>query len=241
MSMTRKTPTTPMSSFNDNDFARASEKMKKELEEHLRTLMGDLPTRQRAAGTSTNINNANTSTEEDNAPRTIPLAAQQPFSDFKPKRFAKPFCKFLSNNPTVFHASSALAAQCEDAGFTRLSERAGWKLEKGGKYFVERNGSSLIAFAVGEAYEPGNGVAMIAGHIDALTARIKPIPTKKTTEGFLQLGIAPYSGGLNTTWWDRDLAIAGRVLVKGEDGKITQVLINIDEPSMLSIYLCYQV
>jgi len=96
----------------------------------------------------------------------IPLAAQQPFTEFKPRRFAKPFCKFLTNNPTVFHACSALGAQCAEAGYKKLSERDIWSLEKGGKYYVERNGSSLIAFAVGDAYEPGNGAAMIAGHIE---------------------------------------------------------------------------
>ena len=61
----------------------------------------------------------------------------------------------------------------------QLSSRDSWagKLEPGGKYFTTRNGSSIIAFAVGEAYKPGNGIAMIAGHIDALTARLKPTST----------------------------------------------------------------
>jgi hypothetical protein len=97
-----------------------------------------------------------------------------------------------------------------------LSERSLWNetLERGGKYYVERNGSSLIAFSVGETYKPGNGVAMIAGHIDAITARLKPISGKKTTAGYIQLGVAPYAGGLNPTWWDRDLSIGGKVLVK---------------------------
>jgi len=74
--------------------------------------------------------------------------------------------------------------------------------------------------------------AMIAGHIDALTARLKPIPTKTNSQGFVQLGVAAYSGGMNNTWWDRDLAVAGRVMVKGEDGKIVQRLVNLAEPSM---------
>jgi len=223
-----------MASYSDNEYTSASSKMdqmKRELEEYAKTLMRDLPQREKPSTPSTA--NANANRERDSAPApAIPLAAQQPYSDFKPRRFAKPFCKFLSNNPTVFHASAALAAQCEEAGFTRLSERDVWKLEKGGKYFVERNGSSLIAFGVGDAYEPGNGVAMIAGHIDALTARLKPIPTKTNSQGFVQLGVAAYSGGMNNTWWDRDLAVAGRVMVKGEDGKIVQKLVNLAEPSM---------
>src|SRR6187402_2178524 len=98
----------------------------------------------------------------------------------------------------------------------KLSERKTWtgELEKGGKYFVTRNGSSLIAFSIGGGYTSGNGVAIVAGHVDALTARLKPVSNKKTSNGYIQLGIAPYAGGLNTTWWDRDLGIGGRVLVK---------------------------
>ncbi|KAJ8604378.1 hypothetical protein MRB53_041822 [Persea americana] len=83
-----------------------------------------------------------------------------------PATFAQPFCDFLSQNPTVYHAVATLARDLESAGFKKLSERDSWKIEKGGKYYVERNGSCLTAWEVGSEYEPGNGVAMIAGHVD---------------------------------------------------------------------------
>jgi aminopeptidase I len=90
----------------------------------------------------------------------------------------------------------------------------------------------MIAFTVGEAYKSGNGVAMIAGHVDALTARLKPVSTKATKAGYVQLGVAPYAGALNSTWWDRDLGIAGRVLVKdGTTGKIETKLVKLGWPS----------
>ena len=57
-------------------------------------------------------------------------------------------------------------------------------------------------------------LAMAAGHIDALTAKLKPISKKPTSAGYVQLGVAPYAGALNSTWWDRDLGIGGRVIVK---------------------------
>jgi aminopeptidase I len=105
-------------------------------------------------------------------------------------------------------------------------------LEPGGKYYVSRNGSSIIAFSIGEAYKPGNGVAMIAGHIDALTARLKPVSTKPNNYGYVQLGVAPYAGGLNETWWDRDLTVGGRVIVRDEDtGKTTVKLVKLGWPS----------
>lgn len=122
---------------------------------------------------------------------------------------------------------------CSDT--RQLSERGQWRSEvkAGGKYFVTRNGSSIIAFAIGEKYATPNGIAMIAAHIDALTARLKPISNKKTTAGYLQLGVAPYAGGLNETWWDRDLGIAGRVLVKDSTGKIKTQLVTLGWPSKL--------
>ncbi|KAI7302643.1 hypothetical protein KC315_g16037, partial [Hortaea werneckii] len=89
--------------------------------------------------------------------------------------YAEPFCKFLTENPTVFHAVDAVKKQLKDAGFTELSERDRWNIKPSGSYFVERNGSSLIAFTVGGKYEPGNGAAILAGHVDALTAKLKPI------------------------------------------------------------------
>lgn len=103
-------------------------------------------------------------------------------------------------------------------------------MKPGGKYFCTRNGSTLIAWTVGKAYKPGNGVAMIAGHIDALTARLKPVSTKPNKYGYLQLGVAPYAGALNETWWDRDLSIGGRVIVRDESGKTSSKLVKLDWP-----------
>ncbi|EOD52829.1 putative aspartyl aminopeptidase protein [Neofusicoccum parvum UCRNP2] len=148
----------------------------------------------------------------------------------KPEDYTQPFCSFLTDNPTVFHAVAAVAGELQAAGYQKLSERDVWKLDAGGKYFVERNGSSLIAFAVGDAYEPGNGAAILAGHIDALTAKLKPIPKLRTKAGYEQLGVAPYAGALNSTWWDRDLGVGGRVLVREASGKVVSKLVKLDWP-----------
>ncbi|PNY23897.1 Vacuolar aminopeptidase 1 [Tolypocladium capitatum] len=150
-----------------------------------------------------------------------------------PEAYTKPFCDFLQENPTVFHAVEYFKRKLNHSGFQELPARESWadKIQPGGKYWVTRNGSSIIAFAVGRAYKPGNGVGMIGGHIDALTARLKPVSTKPTKAGYLQLGVAPYAGGLNHTWWDRDLSIGGRVVVRDEaSGKTSTRLVNIDWP-----------
>ncbi|MCJ1434290.1 hypothetical protein MMC27_003657 [Xylographa pallens] len=151
----------------------------------------------------------------------------------KPEAYTQPFLSFISENPTVFHTVDYFSKQLSSHGFTKLSERDLWtdKLEKGGKYFYDRNGSGLIAFTIGSEYKSGNGVAIIASHIDALSARLKPISAKSTKAGYVQLGIAPYAGGLNQTWIDRDLGIGGRVLLKDErNGKISTKLVKLDWP-----------
>ncbi|EKG18988.1 Peptidase M18 [Macrophomina phaseolina MS6] len=162
-----------------------------------------------------------------NATKTSPSSACR---SVKPEDYTQPFCDFLTDNPTVFHAVAAVARDLEAAGYKKLSERDVWKLDAGGKYFVERNGSSLIAFAVGDEYEAGNGAAILAGHIDALTAKLKPIPKLRTKAGYEQLGVAPYAGALNSTWWDRDLGIGGRVLVREESGKVVSRLVKLNWP-----------
>ncbi|KAI0122934.1 aminopeptidase I zinc metalloprotease-domain-containing protein [Xylariales sp. AK1849] len=152
--------------------------------------------------------------------------------ELKPEAFTKPFCHFLQENPTVFHAVDYFKTKMVKLGYTELPARDDWtgKLEPGGKYFSTRNGSTVIAFTVGKAYKPGNGVAMIAGHIDALTAKLKPVSSKPNKAGYLQLGVAQYAGGLNETWWDRDLTIGGRVIVRDDSGKTSSKLVKLDWP-----------
>ncbi|KAI1103092.1 aminopeptidase I zinc metalloprotease-domain-containing protein [Jackrogersella minutella] len=149
-----------------------------------------------------------------------------------PEAFTEPFCKFLQDNPTVFHSVGYFKDKMTSLGYKELPARDDWsgKLEAGGKYFVTRNGTSIIAFTVGKAYKPGNGVAMVAGHIDALTTRLKPVSNKPTKAGYVQLGVAPYAGALNETWWDRDLSIGGRVIVRDESGKTSSKLVKLDWP-----------
>ncbi|KAI1659916.1 aminopeptidase I zinc metalloprotease-domain-containing protein [Daldinia decipiens] len=150
----------------------------------------------------------------------------------KPEAFTEPFCKFLQENPTVFHSVGYFKDKLNALDYKELPARDDWsgKLKAGGKYYVTRNGTSLIGFTVGKAYKPGNGVAIIAGHIDALTAKLKPVSNKPTKAGYIQLGVAPYAGGLNETWWDRDLSIGGRVIVRDESGKTSSRLVQLDWP-----------
>ncbi|KAG8407315.1 vacuolar aminopeptidase 1 [Metarhizium acridum] len=177
--------------------------------------------------TSSEIGQVNWHLAQDQACRLCQVA------QCKPEAFTKPFCDFLQENPTVFHTVDYFKRKLSDSGFEELSARDSWngKLHPGGKYWVTRNGSTIIAFTVGAAYKPGSGVAMIGGHIDALTARLKPISNRPSKAGYVQLGVAQYAGGLNQTWWDRDLSIGGRVVVRDpETGKTSTKLVKLDWP-----------
>ena len=150
-----------------------------------------------------------------------------------PEDYTQPYLKFMTENPTIFHAVSYFASRLESAGFKYLSERDSWAhdLSPGKKYYTLRNGSAFIAFGLGKDYKPGNGIGMVVGHIDALTAKLKPIPKLETKAGYVQMGVAPYAGGLNDTWWDRDLGVGGRVLVRdSKSGKIETKLVRLDWP-----------
>lgn len=173
--------------------------------------------------------------EPSHIPTPAPRAPAATAADapVRPEDYSKPYCDFMTSNPTIFHAVKSFSQQLEQHGYKQLSERAVWtsELKRGGKFYVTRNGSSLLAFNIGKEYESGNGLAIVAGHVDALTAKLKPVSKVPTKAGFQQLGVAPYAGGLGPTWWDRDLGIGGRVLVRNpETGKVENKLVKLDWP-----------
>ncbi|KAJ5176785.1 Vacuolar aminopeptidase 1 [Penicillium canariense] len=163
-------------------------------------------------------------------PAPVPATTDAPV---QPEDYSKPYCDFMTSNPTIFHAVKSFSQDLEKHGYKQLSERAVWtsELKRGGKFYVTRNGSSLIAFNIGKEYKSGQGMAIVAGHVDALTAKLKPVSKLPTKAGFLQLAVAPYAGALGPTWWDRDLGIGGRVIVRdSESGKVEPRLVKLDWP-----------
>ena len=99
------------------------------------------------------------------------------------------FLAFVNKSPTPYHAVHNVKERLEKAGFTELSERKNWSSCKtGGKYYVTRNASSIVAFAIGKKWEPGNPIAAVGAHTDSPCLRVKPI-SKRQTESFLQVGV----------------------------------------------------
>ncbi|KAH6687402.1 aminopeptidase I zinc metalloprotease [Plectosphaerella plurivora] len=148
-----------------------------------------------------------------------------------PPKLALDFVDFVEASPTPYHACAVASIALEEAGFTKIRERDAWgsALRPGGKYYLTRNGSSIVAFAIGRRWRPGNPVAMIGAHTDSPCLRIKPV-SKKSNVGFLQVGVETYGGGIWHSWFDRDLSVAGRVLVKDAEGNFTQRLVKVDKP-----------
>ena len=131
---------------------------------------------------------------------------------------------FLAASPSCYHAVQALAERLERSGYAQLREQDAWALTPGGKYFVTRNGSSLLSFRIPQSAPAG--FLMAAAHTDSPTFKIKHNPEKKSGP-YVQLSTEKYGGMLMGTWFDRPLSVAGRV-VTAKDGKLETKLVDVD-------------
>ena len=136
---------------------------------------------------------------------------------------AQKLISFIQSSPTSFHAIETI--EKELAGFTRLSEREAWRLQPGGKYFVTRNRSSVIAFTLPES--PFRAFQLIASHSDSPTFKIKENAEVVVRDHYVQLDTERYGGMIMSSWFDRPLSVAGRVIVRNETG-VRTVLVNLN-------------
>lgn len=129
--------------------------------------------------------------------------------------YAKELLSFIKSSKSCFHAVNAITKMLDDSGFTELSEQSKWEISYGHKYYTVRNGSSVIAFEIPKS-EPLSFV-MAAAHSDSPTFKIKENP-EICSGPYVRLNTEKYGGMLMSTWFDRPLSVAGRVVVSGEDG-----------------------
>jgi aspartyl aminopeptidase len=134
--------------------------------------------------------------------------------------------KFIQTSPTPFHATLNMANRLVAAGFEQLDERADWQLQPGGRYLVTRNGSSMIAFTLGNLEQ---GLRLVGAHTDSPCLRVKPQP-EINQQGLWQLGVEVYGGALFAPWFDRDLSLAGRVTFRTSHGDMQSRLIDFRRP-----------
>lgn len=146
-------------------------------------------------------------------------------NDFR--KTAQEMLEFIRISPTCFHAVANIGRMLEAAGFQQLQEKEEWKLEKGGRYYTERNDSSVIAFVIPEKEVGIRGFHMAAAHSDSPCFKIKEKPELTVEEHYLRLNTEKYGGMILSTWLDRPLSVAGRLAVKNGNG-IEGRLVNID-------------
>ncbi|UTF60833.1 M18 family aminopeptidase [Gilvimarinus sp. DA14] len=136
---------------------------------------------------------------------------------------------FVSASPTPFHAAASMAKKLRDAGFSELKESEHWSLEPGGRYYVIRNDSSLIAFIHGREPLVDAGIRMFGAHTDSPCLKVKP-NARIISSGYYQLGVEVYGGALLATWFDRDLSIAGRVSFRSASDSPESRLVDFKAP-----------
>ena len=136
----------------------------------------------------------------------------------------------LNRSFSVFHVVSNMEGELIQAGYQALDEKESFALVKGGKYYVKRNGTSLIAFAIPENLTHLS-FQLTATHNDSPTLKLKPDPLLRR-QGLLSLNVEPYGGLIYSTWLDKPLSFAGRLMVK-KDGKIESHLLAIDEDLLI--------
>ncbi len=135
---------------------------------------------------------------------------------------------FIEESPSQYHAVDTMRKHLEAAGYEQLLESGAWKLKSGGKYYVIRSGSSLIAFRI-PAQDSQNycGFQIVASHSDSPSFKIKTNPEMNVEEHYVKLNVEKYGGMLCAPWFDRPLSVAGRLIVK-ENNRLVTKLVNVD-------------
>ena len=149
---------------------------------------------------------------------------------------ASDLAAFLDAANTPYHAVSELARRLTAAGFRAFREQDAWQLTAGTRGFVVRAGGSIVAFEVGSKPPAEAGFVLIGAHSDSPNLRLKPVPDV-TSVGFRQLSVEIYGGVLLSTWLDRDLSVAGRVVFADGHSELIDLKRSVCRVPNLAIHL----
>lgn len=138
--------------------------------------------------------------------------------------------QFIDRSPTPYHAVATAVRRLEEAGYTRLEEADAWSVSPGDRRYVVRAGGSLAAFEIGSRPPAEAGFRIVGAHTDSPNLRLKPIADVRA-HGYTQLAVEPYGGVLLHTWLDRDLSLAGRVVVR-DGAELRSELVDFERPLM---------
>ena len=138
-------------------------------------------------------------------------------------RQIKDFMSFLDQSSSRYLASLAIVQRLEKSGFTQINECDRLDIKPGGKYYLRRMDTAVIAFVMGENHPAETGFSLASSHIDSPALKIKP-QSLKIEKGVCRVGVEVYGGPILHTWLDRELSISGRVIVKGKKGNETHLV-----------------
>ncbi|MFT8351553.1 M18 family aminopeptidase [Clostridium saccharoperbutylacetonicum] len=141
---------------------------------------------------------------------------------------------FINKSKTAFQGTQELKNILNNQGYIEIKEEDQWELKKGGKYYITKNNSAVIAFEIGTGEIEEDGFRLIGAHTDSPGFRIKPNPEMLVEGHYLKLNTEVYGGPILSTWFDRPLSIAGRVTLKGENPFAPKVsLVDINKPVLI--------
>jgi len=135
---------------------------------------------------------------------------------------------FISDSPTPFHAVTSMVSQLNTAGYSQLEVASTWHLKAGGRYFITRNDSTIVAFQLPKK-NALQRLHMVGAHTDSPCLKVKPNPEIQR-KGYQQLGVEVYGGALLHPWFDRDLSLAGRVVGRDVQGRLVSHLLDFKRP-----------
>lgn len=130
---------------------------------------------------------------------------------------ANDLLSFIDASPVSYFAVANMIKALESSGYRSLNESDKWTLELGGKYYLQRNSSALLAFQLGTQYPWESGFNIVGAHTDSPHLKLKNESLSQSA-GCLKVSVETYGGGIHNTWLDRDLSLAGRIAINGENG-----------------------
>ena len=140
------------------------------------------------------------------------------------KQISNELLNFIKNSPSCYHAIDNMKQILDENGFCEVVEGKNWTIKEGGKYYVIRNNSSLIAFKIPN--KDFKGFNIVSSHSDSPTFKIKENHEIEVDKKMVKLNVEKYGGMIFSTWFDRPLSIAGKIVVR-EGNKFVSKLVNI--------------
>lgn len=149
---------------------------------------------------------------------------------------AEQLLDFINRSPSCFHVIDNMKQELAAAGFRELKEGDAWQLTAGGAYYVTRNDSAVIAFRV-PASGRVQGYQIVASHSDSPVFKVKESPEVEAEGCYVKLNVEKYGGMILSTWLDRPLSVAGRILVRtryeGSGQKLETRLVHLDRDLLM--------